>query len=37
MLADAGVIHAVADALEAHRPRHVVLDPVMVATSGAKL
>jgi len=37
MLANARVIHAVADALEAHRPPHVVLDPVMVATSGAKL
>ena len=37
MLANAQVIHAVADALEAHRPRFVVLDPVMVATSGAKL
>ena len=37
MLANAGVIHAVADALEAHRPAHVVLDPVMVATSGARL
>ncbi|MDQ3265523.1 MAG: bifunctional hydroxymethylpyrimidine kinase/phosphomethylpyrimidine kinase [Myxococcota bacterium] len=37
MLADAGVIHAVADALEHHRPQHLVLDPVMVATSGAKL
>jgi hydroxymethylpyrimidine/phosphomethylpyrimidine kinase len=37
MLANAAVIHAVADALEAHRPRYVVLDPVMVATSGAKL
>jgi hydroxymethylpyrimidine/phosphomethylpyrimidine kinase len=37
MLANAGVIHAVADALEAHRPPCVVLDPVMVATSGAKL
>lgn len=37
MLANAEVIHAVADALETHRPRHVVLDPVMVATSGAKL
>jgi hydroxymethylpyrimidine/phosphomethylpyrimidine kinase len=37
MLANAGVIHAVADALERHRPRHVVLDPVMVATSGARL
>ena len=37
MLADATVIGAVADALEAYRPRHVVLDPVMVATSGARL
>ncbi|WP_226470443.1 bifunctional hydroxymethylpyrimidine kinase/phosphomethylpyrimidine kinase [Luteimonas panaciterrae] len=42
MLATAEVIHAVADALQAYQPRaqhhlHVVLDPVMVATSGAKL
>ena len=37
MLANAAVIHAVADALEACAPRHIVLDPVMVATSGAKL
>ena len=37
MLASAAVIHAVADALDAHRPPHVVLDPVMVATSGARL
>jgi hydroxymethylpyrimidine/phosphomethylpyrimidine kinase len=37
MLANAKVIHAVADALESHKPRFVVLDPVMVATSGAKL
>ncbi|MDQ3289162.1 MAG: bifunctional hydroxymethylpyrimidine kinase/phosphomethylpyrimidine kinase [Pseudomonadota bacterium] len=37
MLANAEVIHAVADALERHRPPHVVLDPVMVATSGARL
>ncbi|MDN5782216.1 MAG: bifunctional hydroxymethylpyrimidine kinase/phosphomethylpyrimidine kinase [Luteimonas sp.] len=37
MLASAEVIHAVADALQAHRPRHVVVDPVMVATSGARL
>ncbi len=37
MLADASVIGAVADALHHHRPRHVVLDPVMVATSGARL
>ena len=37
MLATADVIHCVADALEAHRTPHIVLDPVMVATSGAKL
>ncbi|WP_417473629.1 bifunctional hydroxymethylpyrimidine kinase/phosphomethylpyrimidine kinase [Luteimonas mephitis] len=37
MLASAEVIDTVADALQAHRPPHVVLDPVMVATSGARL
>ena len=37
MLATSAVIHTVADALEFHRPRHIVLDPVMVATSGARL
>src|SRR5690606_32891312 len=37
MLANAGVIHAVADAFDAHPPPFLVLDPVMVATSGAKL
>jgi hydroxymethylpyrimidine/phosphomethylpyrimidine kinase len=37
MLATADVIHAVADALEFHRPTWIVLDPVMVATSGAVL
>jgi hydroxymethylpyrimidine/phosphomethylpyrimidine kinase len=37
MLASGEVIHAVADAIECYRPRHVVLDPVMVATSGARL
>ena len=37
MLANAQVIHAVADALEFHGAPPVVLDPVMVATSGAKL
>ena len=37
MLASAEVIECVAMTLEAHRPAHVVLDPVMVATSGAKL
>jgi hydroxymethylpyrimidine/phosphomethylpyrimidine kinase len=37
MLAKTEVIHAVADALEQHRPPAIVLDPVMVATSGARL
>ena len=37
MLANARVIHAVAEALEHHRPKHTVLDPVMIASSGAKL
>ena len=37
MLANAEVITAVADALEHHQPAHIVLDPVMVATSGARL
>ena len=37
MLANKQVIDAVADALEHHRPAFVVLDPVMVATSGARL
>jgi hydroxymethylpyrimidine/phosphomethylpyrimidine kinase len=37
MLATADVIATVADAIEAHRPAHVVVDPVMVATSGARL
>ena len=37
MLASAPVIETVARALERHRPAHVVVDPVMVATSGARL
>src|SRR5213076_869990 len=37
MLANARVINAVADALEEHSPKFVVLDPVMVASSGARL
>ncbi|MGO4220665.1 bifunctional hydroxymethylpyrimidine kinase/phosphomethylpyrimidine kinase [Lysobacter sp. TAF61] len=37
MLANARVIDAVADALEHYRPAQVVLDPVMVSTSGARL
>lgn len=37
MLATAEIIEVVADALAHWRPRAVVVDPVMVATSGAKL
>ncbi len=37
MLATAEIIHAVADALAHWQPPQIVLDPVMVATSGAKL
>jgi hydroxymethylpyrimidine/phosphomethylpyrimidine kinase len=37
MLASAEIIGAVADALERHRPANVVLDPVMVSKSGARL
>ncbi|MBD8012852.1 bifunctional hydroxymethylpyrimidine kinase/phosphomethylpyrimidine kinase [Microbacterium sp. Re1] len=37
MLADAEIIRTVADWLRAHRPPTVVLDPVMVATSGDRL
>ena len=37
MLGNARVIRAVADALEHHQPKFIVLDPVMVASSGAKL
>jgi hydroxymethylpyrimidine/phosphomethylpyrimidine kinase len=37
MVADAAIIHAVAEALRPRPPRAVVLDPVMVATSGDRL
>lgn len=37
MLATADIIHAVADALSHWKPAALVVDPVMVATSGAKL
>ncbi len=37
MLASAPLIRTVADALRRHRPRFVVLDPVMVAKSGDRL
>jgi len=37
MLSNSGVIEAVAAGLERHRARNIVLDPVMVAKSGARL
>jgi hydroxymethylpyrimidine/phosphomethylpyrimidine kinase len=37
MLATADVIHAVADSLERRQPKWIVVDPVMIATSGARL
>jgi hydroxymethylpyrimidine/phosphomethylpyrimidine kinase len=37
MLANADMIHAVVKALDQHCPPNIVLDPVMVATSGAQL
>jgi len=37
MLANAEIIHCVADAMKQHPTPLIVLDPVMVATSGAKL
>ena len=37
MLAEAGIVDAVADALVRRRPRWLVIDPVMVASSGARL
>src|SRR5262249_10203029 len=37
MLSNAAVIAAVADGLARHKQRNVVLDPVMVATSGDRL
>ncbi|MEM1177266.1 MAG: bifunctional hydroxymethylpyrimidine kinase/phosphomethylpyrimidine kinase [Acidobacteriota bacterium] len=37
MLASARLVRTVADGIRRHRPRHVVLDPVMVAKSGDPL
>jgi hydroxymethylpyrimidine/phosphomethylpyrimidine kinase len=37
MLSNAGVIEAVANGLAQHHAKHIVLDPVMVATSGDRL
>ena len=37
MLAQAATVEIVADCLSRHRPAFVVLDPVMIATSGARL
>lgn len=37
MLADADIVRVVADVLGEYKPKHIVLDPVMVATSGDRL
>jgi hydroxymethylpyrimidine/phosphomethylpyrimidine kinase len=37
MLANAEVVEVVAEALARHKPAHVVLDPVMIASSGSRL
>lgn len=37
MVSSAAIIEAIADRLDAHSARNVVVDPVMVATSGARL
>ena len=37
MLGSPEIVHAVADALTRHKPSHLVLDPVLVATSGHSL
>ena len=37
MVSSAAIIEAIAERLRAHRAEHVVVDPVMVATSGARL
>jgi hydroxymethylpyrimidine/phosphomethylpyrimidine kinase len=37
MVSSAAIVHAIAEGLKAHRAEHVVVDPVMVATSGARL
>lgn len=37
MLANAEVVDVVTEALSVHAPRYIVLDPVMIATSGTKL
>lgn len=37
MLGNADIVHAVADAIERYQPNNIVLDPVMVSTSGDAL
>lgn len=37
MVSSAALVHVIADRLRAHRAAHIVVDPVMVATSGASL
>ena len=37
MVSSATIVEVIADALQRHKARHVVVDPVMVATSGSAL
>jgi len=37
MLASPEIVYTVADVLKRYRPKHIVLDPVLIATSGASL
>ena len=37
MVSSSGLIHVIAEALKAHEAANIVVDPVMVATSGARL
>ena len=37
MVSSASIVEVIADALQRHKARHVVVDPVMVATSGSAL
>lgn len=37
MVASSGLIHVIAERLQKYRPARIVVDPVMVATSGARL
>ncbi len=37
MVSSAALIHSIAEKLKQYQPKHIVVDPVMVATSGARL